>query len=178
MSLSWVESLTTQFSKIILRSGENSPGDQQFFVTREGAFEFLETLKNLEGGAFDHLADLTAYDVHPKSPRFHVVYELVSMLRKKRCSVVVPLPDEDPSLRSVYPLWKGSNWLEREVFDMFGIVFHEHPDMRRILLPASFKGHPLQKDFVVDYRQTFVKDAKGEGVFDPFNSTILETGDY
>lgn len=174
---SWVEAIKQQFSEGIITVREHVKGEPEFVVKKEFSAEILSALKQLEGGGFDHLADLTSYDEHPKSPRYHVVYALTSMLRKQRCSVVVPVEDSAPSVRSICHLWKGAGWLEREVYDLMGISFEGHEDLRRILLPESFKGHPLQKDFVVDYRQVFQKDSKGAGIFDPFGSTLVESGE-
>jgi NADH:ubiquinone oxidoreductase subunit C len=90
--------------------------------------------------------------------------------------VVVRIPNnESPQLRSISnDLWKGANWLEREVFDMYGIDFLGHQDLRRILLPSSFKGYPLRKEFVADYRQKFPEIVDEEAVFDPFGNTIID----
>jgi NADH-quinone oxidoreductase subunit C len=135
----------------------------------------LEFLKAFPQGHFEHLADLTAYDEFPGTPRFHVVYELISMQKKLRARVVAVCSDDlDPRVDSVVDLWGGANWLEREVFDMFGIDFHGHPDLRRILLPTSFVGFPLRKDFVVDYRQNFPHTNAAETAFDPFGNTVVQ----
>lgn len=173
--LSWAEGIKSRFAGSLLGARESAPGELEFTVAPSAVRSFVEALKNLEGGGFDHLADLTAYDRHPQTPRFHVVYELISMLRKKRCSVISPLGDDAPAVESVTSLWPGANWLEREVYDMYGIRFDGHPDMRRILLPEAFRGYPLRKDFTVDYRQKFPESRAGQGGFDPFGSTIVKT---
>lgn len=134
---------------------------------------FREVLLELQQNGYIHLADLTAYDESPASPRFKMVYELISMEDKKRCAVIVPLSDNDPKISTVTDIWAGANWLERETYDMFGIVFENHPDMRRILLPNAFKGYPLRKDFIVDYRQEYEKSLVEEGTFDPFGNTLV-----
>ncbi len=172
----WVRQLTEKFGAKILSLRERSPGEFEFVIGPQDNVEFLQVLKTLPQGPFDHLSDLTAYDEHPKAPRYHVVYELISMMQKVRCSVVVRLPDsENPSLRTISnDLWSGANWLEREVFDMYGIVFSGHQDMRRILLPESFVGHPLRKGVVVDYRQKFPEIVDEEAAFDPFGNTIID----
>jgi len=175
MSPEWVEKVKNQFGEKILGVRESAPGELEFTVKPSDSVLLLTYLKNLEGGAFDHLADLTAYDEFPKTPRFHVVYELISMTRKLRCSVIAQLPDDQqPSAPSITDLWVGANWLEREVFDMFGVHFIGHPDERRILLPQQFKGHPLQKNFIADYRQKFPEPLSDE-TFDPFGNTIIQT---
>jgi len=78
-----------------------------------------------------------------------------------------------PSIATVSDLWLGANWLERETYDLLGIQFQGHPDQRRILLPPSFHGHPLRKDFVVDYRQKFPEAVGENETFDPFGNNIV-----
>jgi len=172
----WLAGFQTSLASKILSFRESAPGEAEFKVSPEHALEFIQALKNLNGGGFDHLADLTAYDEAPAKPRFYVVYELISMLRKVRCSVIVPLEEDrvDEGVESVTAMWAGAGWLEREVFDMYGIRFRGHPDLRRILMPASFQGYPLRKDFTVDYRQTFPESLEDENVFDPFGTTIVK----
>ncbi|MBS1983041.1 MAG: NADH-quinone oxidoreductase subunit C [Bdellovibrionales bacterium] len=170
---SWVEGFKTKFAGSLLSVRESAPGEPEFTVRPVDVVRVLEALKNLEGGGFDHLADLTGYDAHPASPRFHAVYELISMRRKMRVSVICPIEDnEKPSIASVTSLWSGANWLERETFDMLGIHFVGHPDERRILLPDAFVGHPLRKDFISDYRQKFPQTID-KGLFDPFGNTVV-----
>ncbi len=174
-STAWADTLRNRFGTKILSERLSAPGEIEFTVAPSDAHNFLSELKNLEGGAFDHLQDLTAYDDPKSSARFSVVYILVSLLRKTRCLVVVPCVDAAaPSVKSITDLWPGANWLERETFDLVGVNFEGHPDLRRILLPPSFKGHPLRKDFIVDYRQTFPKASSASQVFDPFKNTIVD----
>jgi len=176
-SLEWVDQLRARFSDKIISYRESAPGEPEITVSVSAVRDVLMYLKNLEGGAFEHMADLTAYDELPKTPRFYVVYELISMTRKQRCAVICPADETQtmPSVPTATDLWKGANWLEREVFDLMGIEFVNHPDMRRILLPTQFVGHPLQKDFVVDYRQQFPETENTQVTFDPFGNSIVET---
>ena len=95
---------------------------------------------------FEVLADVTAVDWLSRQPRFDVVVNLLSMQHRRRLRVIVGVDSEVPSLVSV---WPGANYAEREVFDMFGIVFTDHPDLTRILMPDEWEGHPLRKDFAV-----------------------------
>src|SRR3972149_7909965 len=97
--------------------------------------------------AFDYLIDLCGVDHHPREPRFQVVYHLGSTKTKERLRLKVSLPGEAPRVASVVSVWKGADWLEREAFDMYGITFQGHPDLRRILLTPEWKGHPLRKDY-------------------------------
>ena len=104
---------------------------------------FLRDTPELE---FDFLTDLTAVDYPPRPRRFDVVYQLYSMTRNHRLRVKAAV-GEGETIPSVTPVWKAANWEEREAFDMFGIVFSSHPDLRRILLPEDWEGYPLRKDY-------------------------------
>ena len=97
--------------------------------------------------SFDYLTDLCGVDNYPHEPRFQVVYHLCAMKTKGRLRLKVSLPDGVPRIASVVSVWKAANWLEREAFDMLGIAFLEHPDLRRILLTPDWEGHPLRKDY-------------------------------
>ncbi|HVJ66036.1 MAG TPA: NADH-quinone oxidoreductase subunit C [Bdellovibrionota bacterium] len=171
----WLETFRTKFKDVILRDRESAPGEAELMVKPEAILDVLTFLKSADGGDFNHLADLTSYDETASTPRFHVVYELVSMSGKQRCAVIAQLPDDNnPHIASVVPLWSGANWLEREVYDLMGVHFDDHPDHRRILLPPSFKGHPLQKDFLVDYRQSYKGSESDQNLFDPFSTSIIK----
>lgn len=98
--------------------------------------------------AFDYLTDVTAVDWLPRDPRFDVVYQLYSMRHNHLLRLRLRVNEED-EVESVTPVWKGANWLEREVLDLMGIRFKNHPDPRRIFLPQNYRGHPLRKDFSV-----------------------------
>ena len=97
--------------------------------------------------AFDYLVDLCGVDHYPREPRFGVVYHLRSMRTRLPLRLKVSLPGESPLVSSVVSVWKGADWLEREAFDLLGISFEGHPDLRRILLTPEWKGHPLRKDY-------------------------------
>ena len=97
--------------------------------------------------SFDYLTDLCGVDNYPQEPRFLVVYHLCAMKSRSRLRLKVSLPDGAPRIASVVSVWKAANWLEREAFDMFGITFVDHPDLRRILLAPDWEGHPLRKDY-------------------------------
>ena len=99
---------------------------------------------------FNLLTDATCVDRYPVEPRFELSYHLVSIPRRDRVRLQVRLTGQDPVVDSVVPVWPGANWLEREIFDLFGIRFNGHPDLRRILLPEDWEGHPLRKDFPVE----------------------------
>ncbi len=102
---------------------------------------------------FDLLAALTAVDYWPQEPRFSVVYQLYSIPRNVLLGLRVPLHSQSPEIASVESIYPNANWHEREVFDMFGITFTGHSDLRRILMPADWVGHPLRKDHPLGYEE-------------------------
>jgi len=99
--------------------------------------------------SFVRLSSVTAVDRFPAEPRFEVVYHLHSLERKERVRLKCRLPGEDAAIESVTSVWRGAGWYEREVFDLFGIRFHHHPDLRRIMMPDDWEGHPLRKDYPI-----------------------------
>ena len=101
---------------------------------------------------FDFLAELTATDFWPREPRFEVVYMLVSTVLRHRARIKVRLQGNDAHLATVSGVWPAANWLEREVWDLFGIEFDGHPDPRRLLMPEDWEGFPLRKDYPVQIR--------------------------
>jgi NADH-quinone oxidoreductase subunit C len=96
---------------------------------------------------FNLLSDATCVDRFPVEPRFELNYQLVSISRRARVRLRTSVSGQQPIIHSLVPVWPGANWLEREIFDLFGIKFEGHPDLRRILLPEGFEGAPLRRDF-------------------------------
>ncbi len=103
-------------------------------------------LKSKKGFLFNTLIDITAVDFPAKEQRFDVIYHFLSMTENKRCRVTTSLSDGE-KISSITSVFECANWFEREVFDLFGIKFSSHPDLRRILTDYGFEGHPLRKDF-------------------------------
>jgi NADH-quinone oxidoreductase subunit C len=103
------------------------------------------------------LADLTCVDYLGREPRFEVVYHLHSLSRRHRLRIKAGVSESDPTIDTVTDLWATAGWLEREVWDFYGVRFSGHPDLRRILMYEEFVGHPLRKDYVVDKRQPLVR---------------------
>ena len=101
---------------------------------------------------FNVLTEITAVDYLPRQPRFEVVYHLLSIPHRSRLRLKVRVP-VDASLPTAQEVWPSAGWLEREVYDMFGIVFENHPDLRRILMPDDWEGHPQRKDYPVQIRK-------------------------
>jgi NADH-quinone oxidoreductase subunit C len=119
------------------------------YVSRDEVPDVLRMLRDREDLAFTLLAELTASDFWPTEPRFEVVYILVSLARRARLRVKVRLHGNDARIATSSGIWKAANWLEREVWDLFGIVFDGHPDPRRLLMPEDWEGYPLRKDYPV-----------------------------
>jgi len=136
-------------------------------VTSGGLPEFVEFLRVDRTCRFSTLVDITAVD-HPERPtRFDVVYHFLSMYQNARIRVKVAVREEEmvPSITEVHP---SANWFEREVFDMFGILFSGHPDLRRILTDYGFRGHPLRKDFpTTGYTEVRYDEALKRVVYEP-----------
>jgi NADH-quinone oxidoreductase subunit C len=119
-------------------------GQNYMVVDRSLIPEILQVLRNEE--RFDYCVDITALHYPQRERQFEIVWVLYSFARNERIRVKTQIADGE-SIASSIPLWPGANWLEREVFDMFGIKFEGHPDLKRILLPEGWKGHPLRKDY-------------------------------
>jgi len=115
---------------------------------REGLVELMTWLRDEPAFRFDYLSDISGVDLGEfASPRFAIAYHLYSLVHNHRLRVKVFLEEDDARAPTMWNVWKASNWLEREVYDMFGVTFDGHPDLRRILMPADYEGHPLRKDF-------------------------------
>ncbi len=121
-------------------------GRAALIAAPEQAHAVLERLR-AKGYAF--LASLHGVDYYPEEPRLGVLYELLDMERVDRISVKTRLPTSAPQIASVCDIWIGANHPEREVYDMFGVVFEGHPDLRRILMPEDYEGFPQRRDFPV-----------------------------
>jgi len=104
----------------------------------------------LQAAGYNFSEDMTAIDWFPTSPRFQLSYHILSHKLLDRIRLRVMLGEADPTVDSITPVWRGANFFEREVFDLFGIRFDEHPDLRRIMMPDDWKGHPLRKDYPVE----------------------------
>jgi NADH-quinone oxidoreductase subunit C len=128
-------------------SGRLDRGELTLQIAPEKIVSVCRRLK--QDHQFVRLSTVTAVDRHPLEPRFEVVYHLHSLDRNERLRLKCALPGENPEIESVTSVWQSANWYEREVFDLFGIVFGNHPDLRRIMMPEDWRGHPLRKDYPV-----------------------------
>jgi NADH-quinone oxidoreductase subunit C len=108
-----------------------------------------EVLAAMRDRGYSFLASLHGVDYHPHEPRLGVHYELLDMARVDRITIKLRVPTEHPEVDSVTPEWPTADHQEREVYDMFGVVFHGHPDLRRILMPEDYEGYPQRRDFPV-----------------------------
>jgi NADH-quinone oxidoreductase subunit C len=147
-SVASVTALRTRFGSAIGRSLV-SCGDSVVFLDRARAHEILQWLRDDPAQRFNYLTDVTAVEYRDAEQPLEVVWQLRSLGRRADLRCKVELDQAGPlEVDSVYDLWKGADWLEREVFDMFGIGFRGHPDLRRILMWETYaEGHPLRKDF-------------------------------
>ena len=128
-------------------------GDARVVVPSDQLFAVLQLLRDQRG--FDLLVDVTCVDYlnfRDAEDRFGLVYLLANTTTSERITVRTFVNDPEPTVPSAVPLWEGANWLEREVFDMYGIVFAGHPDLRRILMPEEFTAYPLRKDYPLQGR--------------------------
>lgn len=119
------------------------------WVPREHIVAAVRTLKESET-QFTFLSDVTCTDWYPSEPRFEVSYHLLSMARKERVRLKVKLLGDDAQVDSLFSVFPSCDYFEREVFDLFGVRFHGHPNLARIMMPEDWKGHPLRKDYPVE----------------------------
>jgi NADH-quinone oxidoreductase subunit C len=138
--------LHDRFSSAIL-DAKDDLGELTLYLHPAQIVEICRFLKN--DGKFIRLSGITAVDWHPADPRFEIVYHLHSIERNLRVRLTCRLSESSPEIDSVTAVWRGANWYEREVYDMFGVTFRNHPDLTRILMPEDWEGHPLRKDYPV-----------------------------
>jgi NADH-quinone oxidoreductase subunit C len=135
--------------------------DHTIVVDRRIVLDVLRFCRDAPDLGFDMLTDLTAVDYskfpgREDGPRFEVVYQLLSIAHNHRLRVKVRVSEDAPEVPTAAGVWPIANWLEREVWDMFGIRFADHPDLRRLLLYEEFVGHPLRKDYPINRRQPLI----------------------
>jgi NADH-quinone oxidoreductase subunit C len=119
------------------------------YASRDDLAAVARALRDRPDLRYTLLAELTAVDYHPREPRFELVYLLVSLEHRHRLRLKVRLQGDDARVQTVTGVWPAANWLEREVWDLFGVVFDGHPDPRRLLMPEDWEGFPLRKDYPV-----------------------------
>ena len=158
-----LDEVRARFGGAVLESHDHR-GDHTVVIERSSLREVLAFCRDAGALAFDVLMDLTAVDYskfpgREDGPRFEVVYHLYSLAHNHRLRVKVRVDEDEPVVPTAVPLWPIANWFEREVWDMFGIGFEGHPDLRRLLMYEEFVGHPLRKDYPINRRQPLIGPA-------------------
>ena len=156
MSQKVLDGLKERFGDAVLTT-HSKLGDDTAIVARETCVDILRHLRDDPDLQFNLCSSVTGVDFLGREPRFEVVYHIYSTVKKHRLRVKVQVPEEDPAVDSSVEVWAGNNWHEREVFDMFGIKFRGHPDLRRMFMWKTFEGHPLRKDYPKDRRQPLAR---------------------
>ncbi|MCC6443940.1 MAG: NADH-quinone oxidoreductase subunit C [Armatimonadetes bacterium] len=141
-----VKKLTENFQEAVIETQEFR-GQTTVLVERSRIVEICEFCRDDPDLQYNFLSDVCGADYLGRLPRFEVVYHLLSLTLNRRVRLKVRVPEEDVRVPSVTAVWPTANWHERECYDMFGIVFDGHPDLRRILMPEDWEGHPLRKDY-------------------------------
>ncbi|HEY8738113.1 MAG TPA: NADH-quinone oxidoreductase subunit C [Candidatus Dormibacteraeota bacterium] len=145
-----------------LQESSDFRGDLSIVIEPESVLEVARHLKEVEG--FNYFLYATAVDWPARDPRFTVVWEVRSLAQKTRVRIKTLAAMPEPQVPSLTSVWPPANWHERETYDLFGITFEGHPDMRRILMPASWEGYPLRKDYVSFGEPVIFSDQKLEGL--------------
>jgi NADH-quinone oxidoreductase subunit C len=150
-----ISKLTSRFPESIIETHAYR-GDDTAVVRKEELLEICQFLRDDKELLYNFMMDLTAVDYLGKEPRFEVVYHLYSLTFNRRIRIKTRVSESECSVDSIVPIWVCANWFEREVYDLYGIVFNGHPELRRILLYEGFEGHPLRKDYPIKKRQPLI----------------------
>jgi len=143
----FVDELKTQFGGELVEFR----GETRLIIQLKDLFPAVEAIRKM---GFERLSGITTVDYFPaEDPRFHLVYLFTSLQRGATFEMRVPVPAINPSAPSVEKIYPNANWREREIYDMFGITFDGHSDLRRILMPHDWEGHPLRKDYPLGYEE-------------------------
>jgi NADH-quinone oxidoreductase subunit C len=143
----FVSELQTQFGGELVEFR----GETRLIIQLKDLFPVIEAIRKM---GFERLSGITAVDYFPaEDPRFHLVYEFTSLQHGATFEMRVPVPAINPSAPSVEKIYPNANWREREIYDMFGITFEGHSDLRRILMPHDWEGHPLRRDYPLGYEE-------------------------
>jgi len=156
-----LDRLTAEFKGgEILQTGSQH-GNEWARVRRDAWRAVAEFLRDDPATQMNMFIDLTVVDRFGREPRFDVVLHLYSVDKKHRVRLYGGVSEEDPTIETLVPVWAGANWFEREAFDLYGVRFKGHPDLRRILMYPEFVGHPLRKDYPKEKRQPLVRRDPG-----------------
>jgi len=146
-----VETLKKVFGSAV-RESDSIHGNESVVVQTDKIVEIVRALRDTPGLEFNMMMDLCGVDYPDRNERFEVVYHLYSLKNKKRIRLKVRVTELDPVVPSITSLYKAANWFEREAYDLLGIRFEGHPNLKRILLYTEFEGHPLRKDYPINKR--------------------------
>ncbi len=150
-----LDKLSRQFPQSVIET-HTYRGDATAIVRKEDILAICKFLRDDPELAYNFMMDLTAVDYMGKAPRFEVVYHLYSLSKNQRVRIKAQVSEADCTIDSIVSIWIAADWFEREVFDLYGIVFKGHPNLKRILLYEGFEGHPLRKDYPVKKRQPLI----------------------
>ena len=156
--MSLAQSVKEKFPNLV-KDAYNKTGDEVVVIKKESVTDILRSLKEDAAFGFNMLMDLFGVDYlfwEEKENRFEVLYNLFSSSTHRRLIVKAEVPETDATMDSVTKLWPAADWYEREVWDMFGIQFKGHPNLKRILMYESFQGHALRKDYPYNKRQPLI----------------------
>jgi len=145
-----------EFDASVVIEGSLERGEAVLYIDPEKIVQACRTLKNLE--PLVRLSAVTCVDWYGREPRFEVVYQVHFLTGNRRLRLKCRLSGEEPEIDSVVFVWPAADWYEREIFDLFGVRFRNHPNLRRILMPEDWQGHPLRKDFPVHGYKYSYKD--------------------
>lgn len=133
-----------------VRGGKFDADELSLTIERSWIRGVCAWLRDDQQCPFNYLCDVTCVDWYPSEPRFEVIYHLLSIPKRERVRLKVPLDGTSPAVESVTSVWPSANFFEREVFDLFGVRFTGHPYLRRIQMPEDWEGHPLRRDYPVE----------------------------
>jgi len=151
-----IDRVKDKFGNVVLEV-HDFRGDQTVTIKKEKVYDVSKFLRDDLDLSFNFLMDITAVDyLDKKAHRFEVVYHFYSLENNNRIRIKAPVSEKDCEINTLTELWKTANWYEREIWDMYGIKFKGHPNMKRILLYEEFKGHPLRKDYPINKRQPLI----------------------
>jgi NADH-quinone oxidoreductase subunit C len=165
MAKAVLEALAARFPGDVPETYVGLGGDDCAFVKKDAVREVCRFLKSDPAMAFNMSPYITAVDYQGEDLRFEVVYSLYSTTQNHRVRLRVKVPESDLVVASVTPVWRGADWFERYCFDMYGIRFEGHPDLRRILMYDEFVGHPLRKDYPLRGRQPLVPEREVNDIY-------------
>ena len=165
MSKAVIDALVERFPEAVYDPYEGVGGDDCAFVKKERIAEVCRWLKTDPRMQFNYAPYITAVDYLGQTPRFEVVYNLLSTKTNARIRLRVKVPEDDCVLESVTAVWRGADWFERYCFDMYGIRFTNHADLRRLFMYDEFVGHPLRKDYPLRGRQPLVVEREVHDIY-------------